>query len=64
MFLLSRTILDLLDTSVILPTDKILEMLQLAHSLFQMQPVTVHQVMSSLGKTSRHVQLWHFFCII
>ena len=35
---------------VSLPLDKLTEIQHLAHSLLQMEPVTVHQVMSFLGK--------------
>ena len=52
--------------SVSLPSDKLVEIQQLVHSLLQRQPLTVHQVMSILGNTticnSGHVQLcqlWH-----
>ena len=38
--------------SVSFLSDKLLQIQQLAHPLLQMQPVTVHQVISSLGKTT------------
>ena len=50
--------------SVSLPPDKLADIQQLALSLLQTQPVTVHQVMSFLGKASFHAnghsQLWRY----
>ena len=40
---------DTVDMSVSLPSDKLAEILQLSHSLFQRQPVTVNQTMSLLA---------------
>ena len=54
---------DTVPMSVSLPPDKLADIWQLALSLLQNQHVTVHQVMSSLGKlnfcTSGPSQLWH-----
>ena len=54
--------------SVSLPSDKLLEILKLAHSLLQRQPVAVHQDMSFLGKTAfcayGHAQLFQLGCVI
>ena len=41
-----------IDMFISLPSDKLIETQQLAHALLQRQPVTVHQVMSLLGKTT------------
>ena len=41
---------DIMKISLSLPSDKLLEIQQLAHSLLQRQPVAVHQAMSFLGK--------------
>ena len=43
---------DALDMLVSLLSDKLPELQQLTYSVLQMQPVTVHQVMSFLGKTT------------
>ena len=54
--------------SVSLPLDKLADILQLALSLLQCQNVTVHRVMSFLGKanfyTSGCCQLWHLCHVI
>ena len=54
--------------SVSLPPDKCLEIQQLAYSLLQRQPVTVHDVLSFLGKSTicrnGHPQLCQLFCVI
>ena len=54
--------------SVSLPPDKVADIQQLALSLLQTQHVTVHMVMSFLGKanfcTNGHSQLWHLCCVI
>ena len=54
-----------MDISVSVPSDELLEIHLLAHSLLQRQPVTVHNVMSFLGKMTfcvdRHTQI-HKFC--
>ena len=54
--------------SVTLPPDKLADIQQLALSLLQSQYVTVHQVMSFLGKanfcTNGHSQLWHLHHVI
>ena len=54
--------------SVYLPPDNLADIHQLAHSLLQSQHVTVHWVMSFLGKanfcTNGHSQLWHLCCVI
>ena len=54
--------------SVSLPPDKLADIWQLALSLLQSQHVTVHQVMSFLGKanfcTNGHSQLWHLCHVI
>ena len=53
--------LDMLGMCVFMPSDKLDEIWQLAHSLLQTQPVTVCEVMSFLGKAifydSGHSQL-------
>ena len=41
---------DTVDMSVCLPSDKHLEIEQLAYSLLQTQPVTVHHIMSCFGQ--------------
>ena len=57
---------DTVNMSVSLPPDKLADIQQLAHSLLQTQTVTVHWVMSFLGKTifcaSGHSPLWRLFC--
>ena len=54
--------------SVSLPPDKLADIQQLALSLLQTQHVTVHRVMSFLGKanicTNGHCQLWHLCHVI
>ena len=54
----------MVDMSISLPCDKHFEIQQLALSMLQTQPVTVHHVKSFLGKTSfcakGHVQLCQF----
>ena len=59
---------DTVHISVSLPPDKLADIQQLALSLLQSQDVTVHQVMSFLGKANfcpnGHSQLWHFCCVI
>ena len=59
---------DTVHMSVSLPPDKLADMQWLALSLLQGQHVTVHSVMSSLGKanfcTNGHSQLWHLCHVI
>ena len=43
---------DMVDMSVSLPSTILLEIQQLVHGLLSRHPVTVHQVMSFLGKTN------------
>ena len=54
--------------SVSLPPDKLADIQQLAFSLLQTPHVTVHMVMSFLGKanfcTSGHFKLWHLCHVI
>ena len=50
--LLSGTVLEHMDMSVSQPSFKFLEIQQLAHSLLQMQPVTICQVMSCFGRAN------------
>ena len=54
--------------SVSLPLDKLAEIQQLALALLQTPHVTVHKVMSFLGKanfcTNGHSQLWCLCCVI
>ena len=54
--------------SVSLPSDKLLEIQQLVHSFLKKQPITVHQVISFLCKTTFHssgyVQLCQLCCVI
>ena len=60
--------LDTVHMSVSLPPDKLVDIQQLALSLLQTQHVTVHRVMSFLGKaifcTSGHSQLWSLYHVI
>ena len=57
-----------LDMSISLPSDKLTETNQLAHTLLQRQPITVHQVMSFLGKSTLcangHAQHCQLCCVI
>ena len=59
---------DTVCMSVSLPPDKLAEIQQLALALLQTPHVTVHKVMSFLGKanfcTNGHSQLWHLCCVI
>ena len=59
---------DTVCTSVSLPLDKLAEIQQLALALLQTPHVTVHKVMSFLGKanfcTNGHSQLWHLCHVI
>ena len=59
---------DTVHMSVSLPPDKLANIQLLALSLLQSQYVTVHRVMSFLGKanfcTSGHSQLWHLCHVI
>ena len=59
---------DTVHMSVSLPPDKLADIQQLALSLLQAQHVTVHRVMSLLGKanfcTNGHSQLRHLCCVI
>ena len=59
---------DTVHMSVSLPPDKLADIQQLALSLLQNQCVTVHWVMSFLGKanfcTNGHSQLQHLCCVI
>ena len=51
-----------------LTSDKLLEIQQLAQSLLQKQPVTVHLIMTVLGKTTfcenGHAQICQWCCVI
>ena len=49
-----------------IPSDKLLEILQLSHSLFEIQPVTVQQAMSLLGKANFCAMNMHKFasCVV
>ena len=51
-FSLSGLCWDTGDMSISLPSDKLLEIQHLVHSLLQKQPVTVHWIISFLGKTN------------
>ena len=59
---------DTLHMSVSLPPDKLADIQQLVLSLLQNQHITVHRVMSFLGKanfcTNDHSQLWLLCCVI
>ena len=59
---------DTVDMSVSLPYEKLLEIQQLAHSLLKRQPITVHQVMYFLDKTTfranGQAQLCQLCCVI
>ena len=58
---------DTVDMFVSLPSDKCLEIWQLAHSFLQTQPVTVWQVMSFYKTnfcTSRYTQQCQLLCVI
>ena len=59
---------DTVHMSVSLPPDKLPDIQQLALSLLQVQPITVCQVMSFLGKANfcanGHSQLWRLCCVI
>ena len=54
--------------SVSLPSDTLLKIQQLAHSLLQTQPVTFNQVVSFLGRTTfcanGYAQLFQLCCVI
>ena len=59
---------DTVCMSVSLPPDKLADIQQLALSLLHTPHVTVHKVMSFLGKahfcTNGHSHLWHLCCVI
>ena len=59
---------DTVCMSVSLPLDKLAEIQQLALALLWTPHVTVHKVMTFLGKanfcTNGHSQLWHLCCVI
>ena len=50
MIFFSRTVWDIVDMSISMPTDQLFDMQQLTLSLSQMQTATVPQVKSFLGK--------------
>ena len=67
-FLLLGLCLNKVDMSVSLWSNKLTEIQQLAHALLQRWPVTIHQVMLFLGKTTfcanGHAQLRWLCCVI